>query len=160
MQTIKNITGFPDRQNNPRVNQQRILPSAVKSRSFGAIIFGSPSSNALGSGVNSGVITISNATNRSVAITASDAFKRTLLVSPDIAIFIGSVTSANQWPNSTYHMGNLPITIFNDWGLTNNVNTVTRVGIYNNTGSSRDVIIVYRARFIRNPVAGETDANV
>lgn len=157
---IKNVTGFPTRENTPRVNQQRMLPTAVPTRVLGKIISGAPESTALGSGNSSGVVTVSATSSRSVVFTTFDIYNRVILSVPDVAIYFGSISEANQWPNLTYNMGNFPVCIFNDWGRTNNVNSATRVQMYNTTASPIDVIVVMRARLIINPSGGQEDSNV
>lgn len=159
MDKVKNKTGFPPRENRPRVAQQVILPAAVKQRILGEFITGSPAPNNLGSGV-SATITVPSGASRSALITTSDNFNRTIMTSPDVAIYVGSISEATQWPNASQNMGNFPVSVFNDWGLTNNVNSVTRVQMYNNTGGSLDVIVAARIRLIKNPVAGGDSPNV
>lgn len=163
MKIIKNTTGFPDKENSPRVNQQQMLPAAIKQRLLGEIIGSSTGTVKAGSGTSS-TSTIPDATSASFLFTTTDNFNRVILVVPDVAIYVhataATVSSANQWPNATYGAGNMPVTVINDWGLTNNVNFVCRVVVRNNTGGSVNVIVVYRGRIITNALAGSEAANV
>ena len=160
MDAIKNQTGLPPTQNNPRVVQQRMLPTAVPTRILGRIIQTEPESLALG-GAITGATTMADASNSLFTFTLTDAFSRMLLSTPDISIFIGSVTSANKWPNATYHMGNLPISFFpGDWGDTNNTNVVSKLILRNLTGAPVDIIVKYRTRVIINPIGSQNGTNV
>ncbi len=160
MDIIKNKTGLPPRENIARINQQRMLPTAVPTRILGQIIGGEPASTALGSATTA-TSTIPDASSGTFLITTADEFKRVLFGAPDVSIYIGSVTDANEWPNATYGMGNMPISFFPGvWGLSDNANVVSRLVIRNNTGGSVDVIIKYRIRLITNPVASQEQANV
>ena len=160
MEAIKNQTGLPPIQNNPRVIQQRMLPTAVPTRILGRIIQTEPESLALGAGVT-GTTTMADATNSVFTFTLADAFSRMLMGTPDVSIYIGSVTSANKWPNATYHMGNLPISFFaGDWGDTNNTNVVSKLILRNLTGAPVDIIVKYRTRVIINPIGSQNGTNV
>ncbi len=158
-QVIQDVSGFPDRVNKPRVNQQRMLPTAVPTRVLGQIISGAPESTTPGTGVSSGVLTIGNGNTATIQYTTSSVLNRTLLAVRDVGVYLGSISDATQWPNATINMRTFPISIYNDWGQTDNVNVVTRVHLYNNTGSSQNIIVVSRARIIINPVGGSNERN-
>lgn len=161
MQTIPNVTGFPPSENNPRVNQQQLLPAAIKERLLGNIISGNPVSTEAGSG-NASTLTIPDASTGYVRNTLTDNFGRVLLAVPDISVYIGSISAATQWPSDSLSigMGNMPLHVRNDWGRTDNVNVVNEIAIRNNTGSSQDVIVVLRWRIITNAVGGKVTGNV
>lgn len=158
--TILNVSGFPDRKNDPRVKQQDLLPAAVKQRLLGNIITGYPESLAPGSGVITAAYGLSDSTTGYFTNVLSDNFGRVILAVPDISIYIGSISATTQWPNASVGMGNMPIHIRNDWGKTNNVNVVTEIAVRNNTGSAQDVIVVLRWRIITNAVGGKVTGNV
>lgn len=160
MEVIKDKSGLPQQSNVPRTNQQHLLPSAVKQRQLGEIITGNPDSTAPGSGVSTGVFVMANTTSASVVFTLQDFQDRVTLVSPDVAVFFNTISAVTEWPNGSQNMGNFPVCIFNDWALTDNANTKTRIQMYNNTGGPLNVIVVYRARVITNPVSGAETDNV
>jgi len=142
---------------NTRLQANRIAGQAIHASKVGDMVTGNPASTNLGSGNSTGIQTIPDATSLSVLFTLTDNFGRVVMAIPDIAIYTDTTTpgtptisAADTWPNSTYGMGNMPITSFNDWGATNNVNVVCRVVIRNNTGSQRAVIVVNRWRVITN----------
>lgn len=161
--SVQDVPAFAEQGNTPRVNQQSLLPAAIKQRLLGEIIGSSTGSLSLGSGVY-GSSTMPDATSASFLFTTTDSFNRVILVVPDVAIYVNATTAtistADAWPNNSYGQGNVPVTVFNDWGLTNNVNYVCRVGIRNNSGGSINVIVVYRGRIISNALAGQTGTNV
>ncbi len=157
---IKNVTGFEQPENRPRVNQQRMLPTAVPSRVLGEIISSEPEGTELGTATTA-TVTIPDASSANITITTTDALRRVLLGVPDVAVYIDSVTVANQWPTASYGGGNMPIYFFpGDWGLTDNRNLKSKLVIRNNTGGARDVIVKYRVRIINNPVGGGDGTNV
>lgn len=146
-----------------RMAAHRIVGQAMSSSKVGDMITGNPASTNIGSGnlvvdnTGSTSLTITNSSSITANITLTDTFNRVLLAVPDIAIYTDvttpgtpTISVADQYPNTTYGMGNMPIAIWNDWGLSDNVNVVTRVVIRNNTGSDRKVKIVYRFRIITN----------
>lgn len=158
--TIEDTPAFPAESNKPRVKQQDLLPAAVKQRLLGNIITGYPESLAAGSGVVTAVYGVADSTTVYFTNVLSDNFGRVILAVPDISIYIGSISAANQWPNASVGMGNMPIHTRNDWGKTNNVNVVTEIAVRNNTGSPQDVIVVIRLRIISNAVGGRATGNV
>lgn len=172
MAVVSNKTGFQPTENRPRVNQQRMLPTAVPTRILGQIISGNPDSTQLGSGnfvTDSGTttLTVANATSLTISLSLNDNFNRVIFAIPDFTIYTDTTTpgtptisSADQWPNSTYGMGNMPMSTWNDWGSGNNVGIVTKVVIRNNTGSDRKIKVIYRFRIITNPTSGGSGTNV
>lgn len=156
---ISDQPAFEPRGNKPRVNQQEMLPAAIKERLLGNIITGNPPSFEPGSG-NVATITIPDAATGYIRNTLIDNFGRVLLAVPDISIYIDSISVANQWPTATIGMGNMPIHSRNDWGRTDNVNVVSEVAVRNNTGSSQNVIVVLRWRIITNALGGKVTGNV
>lgn len=143
--------------NNTRMQANRLVGQAVHSSKVGDMVQGNPPSTNIGSGTSNGIQTIPDATSISVLNTLTDTFGRVLMAIPDIAIYTDKTTAgtptisqADAWPNATYGAGNMPVTSFNDWGLTNNVNVVNRTVIRNNTGSQRAVIVIIRWRIITN----------
>lgn len=136
-----------------RIGADSIFGQSISAGKIGDIITGNPASTNLGTGLSSGAATIADASSLSYIFTLTDNYNRVLVAIPDIAIYVDGSAVANQWPNTTYGMGNMPITWFNDWGLTNNVNTVTRVVVRNNTGGSRSVTVIVRWRLITNSTA-------
>lgn len=139
-----------------RVSQQKVLPTSISPRLLGSII--SSSHSGLGAGAFSS-FSIPGVTSGKFDFTVADKLGRTILAIPDIAVYVNTLTAANQWPNATYGMGTLPITVFNNWGETDNVDTVTTVVVRNNTPNPVFVIVVCRWRIITNPVSTLPQAN-
>lgn len=160
MEIIEDISGFPTKTNSPRVSQQKLLPTAVQPRTFGDIILGNPASNELGSTATITSLVVPNGLSRTLYLTLSDDFNRTLFSVPDVALYLTTADAANQWPNATINMTNFPVSVMNDWGSTNNVNTVTLISMYNNSGSDRTIVFRARIRFIRNPKGGGSASNL
>ncbi len=73
----------------------------------------------------------------------------------DFTIYIGSVSDSNKLPNGGgINMTQWIVTAFaNDWGDTDNINTVTKIYVQNvSAGSSKTVIVEVQPRFIQNSV--------
>ena len=66
-----------------------------------------------------------------------------------LSIYEGSVSAANKIQGGS-NIGNTDyeMTIWPDWGATNNKNVVHRVWVLNNTGGSKDILLRVNTRFI------------
>lgn len=133
-----------------RNTQQKALPTSVPARVTADLFSNEPDSYALGSGVSETALVAAN-TSTSFLFTVASNNGAPIIAIPDVAFFIGSFSSSTQWPNPTYGMGNMPVAVFNDWGLTDNYNVVTRATIRNNTGLDQVVICIGRFRIVTNP---------
>ena len=97
--------------------------------------------------------TLSNGQSATFTITTtSNSGNRTMTIH-DFTLYIGSVAAGNQLPDG----GNITMSqwvvvpFVNDWGGTDNIDTVTKVYVENvSAGSSQKVIIEAQARFIQN----------
>lgn len=134
-----------------RITQQDLTPGSVKARNISNAVTSSHSG--LGNGLAAS-ITVPAAQSGNFVFTLKDNLNRTILAVPDVSVFPESVTAANQWPNSTYGMGTMPVTVMNDWGLSDNVGVVTRVVVRNNLTSDVFVTVVCRWRMVVNQTAG------
>lgn len=146
-----------------RTSDHLVLNGSINANKLGDIITGNPASTNLGSGISSGLSTIPNAMSLSFIFAVNDEYNRVIIAVPDIAIYVGSLDDANLYPNASYGYGNLPIAIYNDWALTDNVGVVTRVIVRNNTGAPVDVYVICRWRIITNSTAalqGLTDPTI
>lgn len=150
MSSIPNKPAFADVANQPRANQQQILPSAVQTRLLGNLFSNNPTSSSLGTAIKLST-NLPNANSVSFKFTFKDPQGREIIGVPDVAFYIGTPDAANQWPNPTFGMGNMPTSVFNDWGLSDNKNVVVRATIRNNTGSAQLVYCYCRLRIIVNP---------
>lgn len=132
-----------------RTNQQKMLPTSVQTRLLGQLFSNNPSSSALGSGIYNS-INLPTASSASFLFTVADNAGREVIAVPYVAFYIfDTVTNAYlHWPNTSFGMGNMPTSVFNDWGNDNQFNTVTRAVIRNNTGSTQLVQAVCRFRII------------
>lgn len=137
-----------------RVNQQQVQPNAVKSRLLTeTIITANPVSDALGSGIRLSA-TLDALQTADFDFYVNNEAGLTLFGSPDVAVYIGSISSDNLWPSNGYGMVTLPVSVFNNWGLTDNRNVVTSVFVGNNSGSIVTVFVVLRWRLILNQSLG------
>lgn len=133
---------------NSRVNQQYIRPQAVKDRNIGPIVTSSHSGLGNADFVTA---TVPNSSSRNIYFTLTDKQGRVMLAVPDVSVYIGSVTDANQWPTSTVGGGNFPVYVMNDFGQSDNVNVVTHVVCRNNTGVDQTIVVACRWRIVVNP---------
>lgn len=143
---------------NSRLSQQYVRPSAVKSSGLGPIV--ASSASGVGNGLAATATIAGSGNNQIFNFTVADKKGRTILALPDVSVYINSITTANQWPTSSYGVATLPVTVMNDWGLTDNINTVTRVVVRNNNVASVFVIVVCRWRVITNPTVQLAQADV
>ncbi len=148
--SIDNTPAFAKVENQPRTNQQQVIPTAIKVRLMGDLFSNNPSSSAPGSAIKASG-TIPNSSSGTFLFTLTDNAGRELIAVPDIAFYIGDVTSDTQWPNASFGMGNMPTSVFNDWGETDNKNVVTRATIRNNSGAAQLIFCYCRFRIIANP---------
>lgn len=133
-----------------RTSSHDVIGQGIGVSKIGDIVGGNPASTNLGSGVYSNS-TVPNAASGNFLFRFSDQYNRVILGVPDVSIYVGSsIIPANQWPNASYGMGNMPITYMNDWGLSDNVGIVTRVVVRNNSGADVNVFVVVRLRTITN----------
>lgn len=131
-----------------RVNQQSMIPSSVTNRILGSII----SSSASGLGNASFLeTTMTVAQTISFDFFVSDTKGRTIIAVPDIGVYVGSISPDNQYPTALYNPATLQVSSYNNWGLTDNINTVTSVVVRSNFVDPIDVIVVCRWRVITNP---------
>ncbi len=133
---------------NSRIGQQEVKPQAVKDRNVAPLV--TSSHNGLGRGQVQTALMISNTTTV-FTFSVRDNLNRTILAVPDVSLYLGSVSAATQYPYQAYGMGNMPIAVYNDWGLSDNVGVVTRFLVRNNSGADVTGIAVCRWRIITNP---------
>lgn len=133
-----------------RVGQNQLLPNSVDGQVVGNIIESSHAG--LGTGAR-GTVVIPDGSSGTFTFTLFDKLSRTILAVPDVSWYIGSVSTATQWPNTTFGMGNMRSTVWNDFGTTDNVNVVTKLIVRNDTGSPQTVIGICRWRVIKNSTA-------
>lgn len=151
MDSVENKDSTADTGSPVRVNQQQMLPTSVPARVTAGLFSTNPDSYALGTG-NTGSILVLNSTSASFIFTVSSNNDAPIIAVPDVAFYIGQTVGPDtQWPSSAFGMGNMPVSVFNDWGLTDNHNVATRAIIRNNTGFDQFVICVCRFRIITNP---------
>lgn len=154
-----------------RVNQQKILPTSVTTRAFGNLFSSEPDSDALGTGIVAS-IQVPASTTGSFNFTCSDTNGRQIFAVADISFYIDVINPSSPtslWPNQTYGMGIMPISVYNSWALTDNSNVVVQANLRNNDVSVPFHLIfcVCRFRIIANPgqsgfesvsPTGQTDA--
>lgn len=148
--SIPDVPSFPTVDNQPRINQQQVIPTSIKVRLLGDLFSNNPESSAPGSAIKASA-TLPSSSSGTFLFTVTDNTGRELLAIPDIAFYINNTDSASQWPNANFGMGNMPTSVFNDWGETNNFNVVTRATIRNNSGSAQLVYCYCRFRILANP---------
>jgi hypothetical protein len=100
--------------------------------------------------------TLANGDSWFFTITFTNTAGAKTLVVPDVTLYLTSVSSANQFPDGS----NITITDWtiigpwNDWGDTNNTNTVTRIGITNISAGNQVVLLRTQGRVIANTLTG------
>lgn len=157
---VEDIDPFAPKGDPGRINQQQVLPSAIQTRLIGNLFSNNPSSDAPGSGIHA-TLALPASSSGSFIFTISDNQGRELIAVPDVAFYIGEfINASTHWPNSSFGMGNMPIAVFNDWGLTNNKDVVTRAIIRNNTGAEQIVTCYCRFRIIANPSRSTGVSNI
>lgn len=72
-----------------------------------------------------------------------------IFITAHISVYEGSVSAANKIQGGD-NIGNTDyeLTIWPDWGATNNKNVVHRVWVLNNSGGPEDILIRVNSRFI------------
>lgn len=148
--SIPDVPAFSRTENQPRTNQQQVIPTAIQPRLLGNLFSNNPTSSALGTAIKLST-PIANSSSATFLFTFSDPQGREIIGVPDVAFYINNVSSDNQWPNGNFGMGNMPTSVFNDWGLSDNKNVVVRATIRNNTGGTQLVYCYCRLRIIVNP---------
>lgn len=148
--SIDDVPAFQKVDNQPRTNQQQVIPTAIKTRLLANLFSNNPDGTALGSAIK---LRASVPTGFTVTFifNLSNPDGRELIAVPDVAFYFSNPTSNNQWPTGTLNMGNMPASVFNDWGLTDNKNVVTRATMYNNSGATQLIYCYCRFRIIAFP---------
>lgn len=103
--------------------------------------------------VASGSTTLSNGQDATFTITTTATSKARTLVAYDWSLYLGSVSTANHFPDgANITMSNWVIIPFsNDWGDTNNTNTVMQVYVRNvSAGASQTVVLEVQSRLLQN----------
>ena len=141
----------------PRIRKPQIGSFQIEARSISDIISTSPRSNALGTGntnpAESATQTVTNGQYFTFSTKYSSSRGSTLaLASPDVSVYHDSISEATRYPNATINMSNFPVSIWTDWGSTNNVNVVIRISVYNNTGSDQEIVTVSRVRYTSHSI--------
>lgn len=157
--TVEDRDPLDNRGEPERINQQRVLPSAIQTRLLGDLFSNSPPGNELGAGIR-GTINVPNNASGTFRFQLDDSQGREIIAVPDISFFVGEFPTAdNLWPNSRFGMGNMPTSVFNSWAHTNNKNVVTQAVIRNNTGADQIVTCICRFRIIANPGASTSSSS-
>ena len=132
-----------------RIGQRGILPTTIKTRSFGDIVLLSNLASA------SGTISNGDQVVFTVTLTAKDDART--IVTQDISLFVDSVVAANHLPGGTAIDETQLQVVFqgNDFEATDTFNTKTIIFVRNiSAGASKVVILRARARAIINkPIA-------
>lgn len=106
--------------------------------------------------------TLSNGEFATFTITTTGTSGGVTMVIHDFTLYLGSVSAAHALPDgSSIDMSQWQVVAFpNDWGATNNINTVTKVYVRNiSAGASQTVAIHVQARMLQNSVTlGGTSA--
>lgn len=140
-----------------RINQQSVVPNAMKNRLLGSLI--SSSASGLGNGsILKYVIPGGGTANFEFEI--ADVQGRTIVAVPDIAVYIGSISGSTQWPFGPFGPITFPVSCFNNWGLTNNVNSFTSVVVANQFSDAQQLYVVCRWRIVTNPTINLAQATV
>ena len=129
----------------PRLKNKNLLPTIVKNRNLGNIV--------LLSSISIGTATLSNTDEVVFAVTTSAKNGQRIFCVPDISVYVGTVTAANQLPGgSSITESDWQIVFMgNDLNTTDSFNTKTDVYIRNiSAGASQVVTIRTQSRVIVN----------
>ncbi len=139
------------------INSLQLRPGSVRQTAVGNLV--SSSHAGLGNAAFSAQLLPAMTTNQ-VNFILTDALARTVSGQPDVALFTGitdpsqiAPDNSNQWPNVNFGLSNMPWMPYQNWGITDNVNTVTSVAIRNNTSNDVNVVIAVRWRLVTNQSA-------
>lgn len=165
------VTKFDYRPENPpivpiridtRTSQQELLPNSVQVRQIGSLFSDVPNTVNLGVAIFSTSV-IPNSSTGVFNFTVADNAGRQIIAPADWSAYIGSVSAANQWPTSFpggVGAGGMPIyATLSDFGMSNNLNVVTRIIVRNNTGSTQTVIVAVRWRIVTFPITQNVITN-
>lgn len=146
MNTFKTLPAVGARNISRRIGQREILPVSVSNRLLGNIV--------LKTGTSQGTISLDDGEDVLFVTTTSSRNNERNLTVVDVSVYIGSVAAANQLPGgSSIDESEWEIVLGsgNDWGLTDNFNTVTIAYIRNiSAGASQNVILNTQSRSIVN----------
>lgn len=136
-----------------RTAQQNILPTAVQSRFLSQIITTSP--------ITWNYINIPNSSSGKFVFAVNNNQNQQILALPDVTAYVGitdisQISNASEWPTAAIGGGNCPIYInSSDWGLSNGINSITKVVVRNNTGNPLDAVVVVQWRIITQPQSSD-----
>lgn len=149
--TIPSVENKPtfDQVDRSRTNQQSLLPTSLQNRLLANFI--SSSNQTYSAAV------IQPSTSGTFTFTVRNTKGLRIVAVPDVSVYVG-VTSLseikfeNQWPTPALGGGNFPVYITpNDWGYTDNLNSVTRITCRNNSASPVPALAVVQWRILTQP---------
>lgn len=146
---IANVDPFTDQ--DARVTQQKILPNTVNARAIGDLLTNNPTNLALGQSAIFSHLVIPDQTSGHFSFKLADNQGREVMAVPEISFFILSNGVFQHWPSADFGMGNMPTSVFSDWGDSDNFNQVVSATIRNNTGSAKTIYTACRFRLITFP---------
>lgn len=138
-----------------RIGQRQILPTAVKSKSFGNIITSKPGDKV---GNADGLsFTFGNGDQALVTFTLETENNTKLFATLDVSVYVGSQATANQLPGgSAVNETNFQfIGPFYDWHTTDNKNVKVKLYILNISAGSVTIVVRSVWRYIANDPTAE-----
>lgn len=137
--TFDSKPAMPVLQNAPQIDTLDFRPGTVSEQAVGNIITGITA--------RTGKITLVNSTTNVTTVTLTDINNRLMVAPAEADIFING---SDHWPTANYAMGNMPVSVFNNFGLSDGTNIVTTVAVRNNSGSDVQAVITCYYRVITN----------
>lgn len=124
-----------------RINQQRIIPAAVKQPAISnplQVVKATP-----------GSLILPDGTSAQFIFTLTSDQGNQLIAVPSVSFFIGGDNlNGAHWPGPIYGMGVMPTSVFNDDYFSDGVNVVTQAVIRNNSGDAQLVYCYCNWRLI------------
>lgn len=138
-----------------RTSQQTVLTNAVQTRLIGGLFSDQPDNLALGQSANFISHTINNNTTTIFTLPVSSPNGQQIIAFLDTSLYFNEVSAENEFPSIIAGVGpsNFQYNVYNsDWGLSDNLNVVSRVICRNTSGSAKFIILAYRWRILTFPL--------
>lgn len=133
-----------------RIVQQEVTPTAIKTRLTGGVYSSEPESTKVGTAVSAHYDNLATGSSISFYFTVRNSSGLPIIAVPDVAFYVGGPRNAGGvlWPGGGFGMSNMPVTVYNNWARTNNINSVTQATMLNSSGSLQTIYCYVRFRII------------
>lgn len=134
-ETIEAVQAFG---NDTRIDTTQLRPSAVGQEGVGDLITGQTATT--------GLVFVADQTTNITEFTLTDNYNRGMLAPAEAWIQVNGFT----WPSAQFAMGNFPVSVFNNFGISDGINIVTTVACRNNSGATVQLQVTAYFRVITN----------